>query len=291
MKNNTHIILFIVALTIVVIVLISFMIHIIQGKRHFDIKNISVDKVIDEHLEKTFQTISVDSDAALIEIKNVQEGPAQLIVYGDENRIQVNKGGNELEVNIRAKKCFGFCFNVKVAKVEIYLPKNYEGKLNLKNKYGDITVENLPSAIADIEAKCGDIGIESLKKIDITANYGDIDIGNAQEATIKADCGDVKIETLGRGKIDTSLGDIKISKVTEKVDIDESCGNINIGSLYINKNSTIRNSLGDIKIGDTNEIYIDAKTSLGDLEIENNYRHSEVTLKVTNSAGDIEVRN
>ena len=51
------------------------------------------------------------------------------------------------------------------------------------------------------------------------------------------------------------------------------------------------NNLGDIKILNTNEIYFDAKTNLGDTKINNNYNKSEITLKIQNDCGDIEINN
>ena len=64
-----------------------------------------------------------------------------------------------------------------------------------------------------------------------------------------------------------------------------------IDSLNLKENSSIHNSYGDIKIGSTNEIYINAKTSLGDTKINNNYQKSDVTLTIDNSCGDIRVNN
>ena len=87
------------------------------------------------------------------------------------------------------------------------------------------------------------------------------------------------------------MGDIKISEIIGKVDIQEDCGNVEISSMTLEKDSSIENSLGDITIGDTNEIYIDARTSLGDVKINNNFHQSEITLKIKNSAGNIKVRN
>ena len=73
--------------------------------------------------------------------------------------------------------------------------------------------------------------------------------------------------------------------------IKEDCGDVKIDSLNLKENSSIHNSYGDIKIGSTNEIYINAKTSLGDTKINNNYQKSYVTLTIDNSCGDIRVNN
>jgi len=49
--------------------------------------------------------------------------------------------------------------------------------------------------------------------------------------------------------------------------------------------------MGDVSIGRTNDILIDAKTSLGEVDVRNNDYKSEITLKIDNSCGDITVKN
>lgn len=49
--------------------------------------------------------------------------------------------------------------------------------------------------------------------------------------------------------------------------------------------------MGDVKIEEKNDIYVDAKVDLGDCKIGNNNRHSEITLKVDMSCGDIKIAN
>ena len=58
------------------------------------------------------------------------------------------------------------------------------------------------------------------------------------------------------------------------------CGNAEIDTLSINENSNIEVDLGNIEIGSTNDIYIDASVDLGKTNINNNNRNSSVTLKV-----------
>ena len=49
--------------------------------------------------------------------------------------------------------------------------------------------------------------------------------------------------------------------------------------------------MGDISVGKTNDILIDAKTSLGEVNIRNNNYKSDITLSIDNSCGDITVKN
>ena len=73
--------------------------------------------------------------------------------------------------------------------------------------------------------------------------------------------------------------------------MENDCGDIEVNNINLNKNSYIKDEYGDIKIGNTNELYIDAKTNLGKVKIKNNYHKSDITLKIENDCGDIEVNN
>ena len=67
--------------------------------------------------------------------------------------------------------------------------------------------------------------------------------------------------------------------------------NIKIDKVQIAEDSYIKSDYGDVRIKETNDIYIDAKTDLGDVKINTNNRHSEITLKIEGDCGDIKVEN
>jgi len=134
---------------------------------------------------------------------------------------------------------------------------------------------------------------EVINEIKIKSDYGDVEIGNFENTLIdlEQDCGDIDIETVKNTTIKSSYGDVKIKSILNKCNIDLSCGDVKIENLQINENSNIKNELGSIKIEQTNDIFIDSKTDLGEAKIENNNRHSEITLTISNSCGDIKVNN
>lgn len=94
------------------------------------------------------------------------------------------------------------------------------------------------------------------KELNIKANYGDIDIGSLENSIMN---------------------------------VENDCGSIKIQNLDIKEDSNIESDLGDIKIEKTSDIYIDAKVDLGDIKVNENNRHSEITLKAKNSCGDIKI--
>ena len=68
-------------------------------------------------------------------------------------------------------------------------------------------------------------------------------------------------------------------------------GDVNIDYINITKDSRIDTTTGDVIIKNTTEMYIDTKTSVGDTNINNNYRTAEFTLNIRTTTGDIDVKN
>ena len=107
---------------------------------------------------------------------------------------------------------------------------------------------------------------------------------------MKSSCGDIEIGTVNDAKVKNNYGDITIRNINNYMNIEADCGDIEIENVNINKNSYIKNSLGNIEIAHTNDIHIDAKTDLGDTSVNDNYK-ADITLTIKNNCGDIEVNN
>ena len=143
--------------------------------------------------------------------------------------------------------------------------------------------ETYPSiAQITIDETASDIHIYSTdKKQCRVVVYGDKDYTNI----------DINIGNIKNINVENNFGDTEIENITGELVIEADCGNINIDRININKNSKIKCDLGDVKIHSTNEIYIDAKVDLGDVHINNNYRHSNTTLNIEVDSGDITIKN
>ncbi len=291
MKNRGMTIFMIVLLSILAIVLVVGMVFMMRGNSRFGRTIVSDNLVLDETYKNVYSVVKVKTDASNIEVKRTNDSTARVVVYGDEKRTSVDSTGETLSVTSSSRKCFGFCFNMEIDRVIVYLPKSFSGTIDLENKYGDVNVESFEEASVQIKEDCGDIMMDAIHKAEVENSYGDIKIGRAEVVRVKEDCGDVKIDYVRDGTIRNSLGDIEIGKVDGRVEIVEDCGNVKVDEMILNSNSSIENSFGDIRIGSTNEIYIDASVSLGDVNVRNNYRNSEVTLRIKNNCGDIEVKN
>ena len=297
MNNKTLKIILIIFLSILVIGLSVFFVNILTNKDfrfgHFSFGHkVSNELVFNQEYETVFDTIKIDSKSSDIEIKEGNESKVKVVIYGDKDETNVEVVNNKLNIKSNEKKCIGFCFNMTIAKIEVYLPNGYSGNINIENNYGDVNIGNFDNLILDATLDAGDIKVDSLKSGKIKNSYGDIKIlGYSKELEIDQDCGDVEVSEVDRIKLENNYGDINIGTVNEYLQIKEDCGDVKIDSLNLKENSSIHNSYGDIKIGSTNEIYINAKTSLGDTKINNNYQKSDVTLTIDNSCGDIRINN
>lgn len=299
MKSKGLIITLIVMLSITCIALLTIMILMINGKLNFrnfgifGINKISNTKILDEVYDTSIEDINITTDISKIIIKKSNDENVRVIVYGDDDKdkISVDLENNKLKINSKGKKCTFFCFNIKMSKIEVYIPSNYDKSIYVKNAYGDIEISDFLNANITVEEDCGDVYIEGAKKVNVKNKLGDIKIDKVTDANIEEDCGDIKVGTVDNITVKNNLGDIKIKSVNNYLNIEEDCGDVEIDDVILNKDSSIKNSLGDIKIRSTNEIYIDAKTNLGDTKIKNNYNKSDVTLKINNSCGDIKVNN
>ncbi len=295
MKNKKLIITLIILLSIIMIILSIFFVGLLQNDFKFKGFRIGIQSskelILDKTYEEKFNNIKIDASISEIFIKIGDSENIKTVIYGERDYTNVETNLDTLNIKINEKNCFGFCFNQKSTKIEIYLPKEYDGKINIKNDYGDISIDEILNANIDVEEDCGDVLILGGNIIRVDNNYGDIEIHNANVTTINEDCGDVIISKTNDAIVKNSYGDIKIKSVTNYLNLENDCGDIELNNINLNKDSYIKDAFGDIEIGNTNEIFIDAKTDLGKVKIKNNYNKSDITLKIENDCGDIEVNN
>ena len=282
----------IVLLVIICIILVGFMISIMNGRFRFGFwHSVSNELVIDEEYDETFNKLIIKSDAADIYVKETNDNKFKVLCYGKKENINVESHNNQLTIEVHSKKHSFISFNNEISKIEIYVPYDYDKEFDINNKFGNIEIDDFKKANIKVEEDCGDITIKSGNQVNVHNSYGDIRVDEAVEADIKQSAGDVEIGKVKDIKVKNNYGDIKIEKVENSLNIEEDCGDVEIDDLILNKNAIIKNNFGEIKIGSTNEIYIDAKTSLGDVKVNNNYNKSDVTLKLENNCGDIKVNN
>lgn len=263
MKNREWMIGLIVLLSIIVVALIVFLCVALNG--NFKLKKWAKKKsdtiIFDQTYEQlTIEKLEILSIAGDIRFEESIDEKVRVVVYGENSEdLKVDFRDDELRIDYSQFKRknvflgFGFYSN----DIVIYIPKNYEKEINVEANYGDIQMCGLENAVIRIKEDCGDVVL-----------------GKAKDAFVE-----------------NHYGDIKIAEITNKVEIKSDCGDVKIDSASIMEDSSIINRFGDIKIGKTNEVYIEAKTDLGDVKVNQNSRHANVMLKIENNCGDIKVEN
>lgn len=262
MKNKGLIIALIVVLTIIIIGLVVILYMSLSGKLNLlnGFKNLGV-KSNNVIFDKVYEVDSIDnleilSSAGDVSFKESTDGNIRVVAYGQNaNDLKVSLDARKLKVDYSGYKNVGISFNFYTNDIIIYIPSDYSKEINIDNDYGDCDIIDLENATININEDCGDIKIGKIKNISIQNDYGDIDIDTIlNRCDIKSDCGDIKIDTV-----------------------------------QIKENSTIKSDYGDIKIKKINDIYIDAKTDLGDVKVNANNRLSEIILNIEGDCGDIKV--
>lgn len=266
MKNKGLIITLIIILFIIIIGLIAFLYLSLSGKLNFQLglKNWgtkSSNIIFDTSYElDSIDNLEILSSTGDINFEESTDGRIRIVAYGqNDNNLKVTLNENKLKVDYSEYKnvSIGFNFNSYINDIIVYIPKDYSKEINIDADYGDIEMIDLENATINIKEDCGSLKLGKVKNISIENDYGDVEIGEIlNKFTIEAECGDVKID---------------------KVQIAE--------------NSYIKSNYGDVKIKETNDIYIDAKTDFGDTKINTNNRHSEITLKIEADCGDIKIEN
>lgn len=202
--------------------------------------------------------------------------------YKDVNEdelFQVNKTGSHITISENPKPRFRFFYFGFMDGIvyDVYIPKEYEGGLNIKAVSGDVEVE------------------ESLKFEDLTisSTSGDIKMGNveAKNITIETISGDIKLQQLENEtlKLKTVSGDIFVESAKEKIEGKTTSGNIEIQKTE--GNVELSSVSGDIKSEDF-KIMGDSKvkTTSGNVKMYLN-KDSNCEIQTKSVSGNVTLPN
>ena len=266
MKNKGLIITLIILLSIIIFFLVMFLVMYLKGGMSFkngifSIGSKSTNIIYDKQFElEDIKDIDIKQDAGDIIIKESENDSVKVVLYGEnEGDAQVELNNGKLTIdNTHNRRSFVF-FNFGVTKndIIIYVPSNYSNDIKIKNDYGECEITDLENAT-----------------VNINCDAGNVEIGKIRNATIKCD-----------------YGNIEIKEIMNKCDTKADCGNIQIDTISIKENSSIKADLGNIDINNTNDIYIDADVDLGKTNINKNNRNANVTLKVNCDCGNVTINN
>lgn len=242
-------------LSLLCISLVLFMFMFIENG--FKFSNSKVKLVFEESYDiNDINKISLIAKSSDINIYESKDDKLNVKVYSEKkDDVKITNENNVFEISNVQKGtiCFGFCFADR--KINIYVPKSYEGSFKIKTTSGDIKSE-----------------LATFNDYNISVTSGDIELYNASSLVGSATSGDVEIE-----------------EINSSIDFKTTSGDIEIERLTLTKNSMIKVTSGDISIDRANNAYINSSVKSGDIDVKNNDRHAEYELVIKTTSGDIEV--
>lgn len=219
----------------------------------------------------------------------------------EEDLFKVNKTSSNVSITEDNRPRFHFFYfgMIDGMAYDVYLPKTYEGSLEMKAVSGDIEVnENLKFNDLVISSTSGDVKMENVeaKNIRIETVSGDIKLQKLKEDAIrlKSVSGDITVEEAG-GNIEakTTSGNIEIQKIEGNVDLNSISGDIKSNNFKVTGNSKIKTTSGNVKtyLNQESNCEIQTKSVSGNVTLPNkrNVMGHEpyVTLDIETISGNI----
>lgn len=263
MKNKGIGITLIILLLAIVCCLIIFLVNYLKGGIKFkngiiNVTTKSSNVILDRKFEiEDIKKIEITQNAGDIIFKEATNDYIQMVIYGeDENDINVNLQEDKLTVAYTRRTTFTL-FNIGNIKNDIivFIPSSYSNEIDIKNDYGNCEIIDLKDATVNIDSDAGNVELGKIKNVTIKCDYGNVEI----------------------------------KEILNKCDIKADCGNVEIGKISIQEDSSIKSDLGNVDINETNDIYIDTDVDLGKINIVQNNRDSEITLRIKCDCGNVNV--
>lgn len=284
-----------VLLSIIAVVLTAGLVIIIKSDFKFNFDEISISSnlstnLIEEKEIDNIKDLDINTSVADIYVEESDRNTIKVELYSNyAEKYEITEEDDSIKVVLEDKKITGFNFFRKLANVKIYVPKEYSNLIKIDSKAADIKIGNISNANLQIKSDVGDIKVKEINNVEITDRVGDIKIEKVNTLVTEVKTGDTKIGTVNNIKAKTTTGDIKIETVNNSLNLTSKTGDIKIQTANIKEDSKIVSNVGDVKIKKTTGCYIEGKTNVGDTDINNNDRKSDITLKITSSVGDIRV--
>jgi len=259
MKNRTGLIFTIILLSALIVLLTAFLIASLTSGPTFSWFSLSC-KSTNTILDETFaladiQEINLVQEFGDVSICQSTDDTIHVVAYGKKaNEIQWNLTQNKLRIQSNRKNESTF-WNLNKNDIVVYIPISYANKVILK-------------------VDCGTCQIEDFEKASfvIDCDAGNVEMGKIKNANVKCDC-----------------GNLEIKEITNQCTLSVDAGNIEISKLSLQENSNMKVDMGNITIGETNSIYIDATVDLGNLTVKQNHKTSDITLTLDCNCGNITI--
>lgn len=252
---------------------------------------VSDNLVYDNIHNNEFSRVIIKSNLSEINLNKSDNNNIRVVVYGYDDSTMVDEKNNNLIINIKDKKCYGICFENIITKIDVYLPSHYNKVVEISGKYSNIKVDEFIGTSFDIENAYGDVSVLEGNFVRVANSHGNISVVNSPKVRLSTTSGDIKVKISRDVEISNRNGDITLTNVNGYLDLNNDYGDVKIDSINLDTDSNINVSYGNVYIKKTNEIYINANTDLGDIEINNNYKKSNINLNIKSEYGDIVINN
>ena len=213
-----------------------------------------------------------NNDTIKVEISGSKKNQDKFHVEEENGNLTINENGSSV--------CIGFCLD---GTITIYLPNQdiaYHHKSSSGNIYSDIDLRSVV-----INTTSGDITLKNINDGTVSSTSGNINIRNANKLNVSATSGDISLDEPKNLVANTQSGNIKARSITSKMNITTTSGDINISSLSIKEDSKVEAKSGNINIKLDKDVFIDATTRSGNIDIDNTNTNPTLTIKTT--SGDI----
>ena len=218
------------------------------------------EKLIEEKEIETLKEINIEFNSSDVDIKQSEDEKIKISLYSDReesHEITLNEEEGIVKIVLKEKK-LGFwkrLFNHKVSRVLVYLPKDYEGSINIDGNVGDITLDSYQYGLLKTKLNVGDIYVDGIKDANIDLNVGSVKVKNAYSHF------DIKVNT----------------------------GNVHMKEVAVLVDSTINVDVGNVRVEETNDIKVETKVDTGKANVNINNEEAEIKLNITVRVGNINV--
>lgn len=281
-KNKLGIKICLGILIIVILALIGVIIWGIKSGNGFTFFEKPV--IIYDNTFEKIASINVDVTSYDVELKESNNDTIKVEISGSEkNKDKFNveeENGNLTISESGSSVCIGFCLD---GTITIYLPNQditYHHKSSSGNIYSDIDLRSVV-----INTTSGDVTLKNINDGTVSSTSGNINIRNANKLNVSATSGDISLDEPKNLVANTQSGNIKARSITSKMDITTTSGDINISSLSIKEDSKVEARSGNINIKLDKDVFIDATTRSGNIDIDNTNTNPTLIIKTT--SGDI----
>ena len=281
-KNKLGIKIGLGILIIVILALIGVIIWGIKSGNGFTFFEKPV--IIYDNTFEKIASINVDVTSYDVELKESNNDTIKVEISGskkNQDKFHVEEENGNLTINENGSSvCIDFCLD---GTITIYLPNQditYHHKSSSGNIYSDIDLRSVV-----INTTSGDITLKNINDGTVSSTSGNINIRNANKLNVSATSGDISLDEPKNIIANTQSGNIEVRSITSKMDVTTTSGDINISSLSIKEDSKAEARSGNIDIKLDKDVFIDATTRSGNIDIDNTNTNPTLIIKTT--SGDI----